>query len=538
MTATVAVVPGEAKSRYPELLNALEEAYPVRFIAQGGKDEARDVEAVVVLEGGRAPERLHVPCLVLESPSQEQRREPFAVEMSRSAQLDRALVGQTLTEHASARPAEIEVAPGHDVLASVAGKPVWSCSVPEGGVFCERACVSPRELADRDYLRDHLTAGNFWSLLPLVQFLKRLTSGHARRAGPHTACLVIDDPNVRFPSYGYVRFAELGRDAREHGYHVSVATIPLDLVFPGGWGLQAFREYSTELSLVVHGSDHLRRELDRSQAAVEADRIIRTAEARVRRFEEKSRFRIERVMCPPHGRCGPAALAALFRWNFDGLAAAEPFPWEGFTDQRDWRLGGWLPAQLAGGGLPVLPRHPLGASLDDLVFRAFLDQPLVVYCHHTDLREGVGAFHPVVERVAELGEVRWGSLGLIARTNALVDVGRGVATVEIYSRDVCISRPGSDSLRIAIPRIFGGDQATQLAVDGSLVDVALDGSGKVIVDVPDRPGEDELRIRLDLPSHPTEMRTNGRLPRPWALARRAMTEGRDRALPRVYRRRV
>jgi hypothetical protein len=390
------------------------------------------------------------------------------------------------------------------------------------------------ELGDHDFLRDHMTAGRFWSLLPLAHFLKRLTVNPVRRRRPNAACLVIDDPNVRFASYGYVQFSLLGRDAREHGYHVAVATIPLDLALPGRRGLQAFREHSKELSLVVHGSDHLRRELERCRGTFEADRIIRTAEARVRRFEERAGFRIERVMCPPHGRCGPAALAALFRWNYEALAAAHAFPWDGFADQRDWLLAGWLPAQLAGGGLPVLPRHPLGASLDDLVFRAFLDQPLIVYCHHTDLREGFGSIHSAVARVAELGEVRWTSLRSIARTNALIDSDGAVTTVEVYSRDLRIRCPETDSFRIVAPRIFGGGEATRLEVDGRPVDVELDGSRPSFVAVPDRPCGDELRIRF---ASRSPLPTVGMRdwPGAWPLVRRAMTEARDRALPRVFR---
>ncbi len=535
MTISIAIVPGEAMSQYPRLLSALEEAYPVRFVGVAGDRGAEQMGAVVVLPGGRAPEHLMVPCLVLEASREARDVHPYRVEMSRSVQLDRALIGQELIEHASPRPAGIEVGPGHDVLASVAGKAVWSCGTTEHGVLREHACASLTELADHDYLRDHLTAGRFWSLLPLAHFLKRLTVDPVRRRQPHAACLVIDDPNVRFPSYGYVDFSLLGRDAREHGYHVSVATIPLDLVLPGRRGLQAFREHSKELSLTVHGSDHLHHELQRCRGTPEADRIIRTAEARVRRFEARAGFRIERVMCPPHGRCGPDALAALFRWNYDGLAAAYPFPWDGFRDQQAWRLGGWLPAQLACGGLPVLPRHPLGASLDDLVFRAFLHQPLIVYCHHTDFRDGLGSVHSAAARVAELGEVSWMSLEAIARANAVISVDGAVTTVMTFSRDLRILRPEADSLRIAIPRIFGGGQATRVEVDGRRLDAEFDASREGFVAVPDRSGG-ELRVRLEARSSPATVDLPDQRPKAWPLARRAMTEARDRAMPHVRRR--
>ena len=65
------------------------------------------------------------------------------------------------------------------------------------------------------------------------------------------------------------------------------------------------------------------------------------------RFERRAGVRIDRVMCPPHGGCSAETLAALYRCGFRCLAASRPFPWDGFADQRSWRLGGWLPAQLA-----------------------------------------------------------------------------------------------------------------------------------------------------------------------------------------------
>jgi hypothetical protein len=532
VTISVAIVPGEATSRYPRLLTALEEAYPVRFGAGAGDRGAEQMDALVVLPGGHAPERPTVPCLVLEASHPDARADPYRVEMSRSLRLDRALSGQELIDRASRQPVGIEVSPGHEVLASVAGKPVWTCRIADGGALREHACASLTELADRDYLRDHLTAGRFWSLLPFAHFLKRLTQDPVRLPQRNVACLVIDDPNVRFPSYGYVQFSQLGRDAREHGYHVSVATIPLDLVLPGRRGLQAFREHSRELSLVVHGNDHVHHELQRGRGPLEADRTIGTAEERVRRFEAQTGFRIERVMCPPHGRCGPEVLAALFRWNYEGLAAAHPFPWDGFRDQRDWRLGGWLPAQLACGGLPVLPRHPLGASLDDLVFRAFLRQPLIVYGHHTDFREGLGSVHSAVARVAELGEASWMSLEAIARTNAVVSVDGDVATVATFSRDLRIPRPTAESLRIAIPRIFGGEEGTRIEVDDRALDVELDDSREAFVAGPDRSGG-ELRVRLEARDSPAT--ATHRRPGAWPLARRAMTETRDRAMPHVRR---
>jgi hypothetical protein len=250
-------------------------------------------------------------------------------------------------------------------------------------------------------------------------------------------------------------------------------------------------------------------------------------------FEARAAIRVERVMCPPHGGCGPETLAALFRWGFFGLAASRPFPWDGFADHRRWRLGRWLPAQLAGGGLPVLPRYSLSASLDDLVFRALLGQPLILSCHQTDLRDGIAPLRAAAARVAELGDVRWMSLASIARANATCHVSGGVATVRPYSRDVRVRRPPTEALRIAIPRIFGAGESVRVVVDGTTHNLQTRPDGAASVTIANVPVGDELRIRIDAPGPVAHATIRHWRPSAWPLARRAMTEARDRVLPRV-----
>ena len=402
----------------------------MRFAAADGAGTAAASGAIAFPGGGR-PQAASVPCLVLEGPGAAPAPgAAFTVELSRCAELDRPLHGQHLVERDRAAPPALQIPAGGRALALAGGRPIWTQS--GAGDDCQTASAVPGELAGDEFLRDHLTAGRFWSLLPLVQFVRRIALRGAEPARPIRACFVIDDPNVRLPSYGYVRFPELARDARECGYHVAMATIPLDLLLPGRGAVPVFRESPRQLSLAVHGNDHVHRELERERGPAAAERMIRVAAARVARFEARAGVRIDRVMCPPHGGCSAETLTALHRCGFLGLAASRPFPWDTFADQRSWRLGGWLPAQLAGGGIPVLSRYHLGRSLDDLVFRAWLGQPLIVYCHHTDLRDGLGPLRAATARAAALGEVRFGPLAVIARGNAACRVRDGVAAWTLY----------------------------------------------------------------------------------------------------------
>jgi len=529
---TLALVPAPVRQRLAELFRALEEAYFVRFV-DARPDEIDSCAGVIVFPGGQPPERLSVPCLVLEALAGERERDAgFVVEMSRCAGLHRALRGQNLKESGRSVPASVPADRGGQVLAVANGAPIWWRR--DDGTHREIASALPRELGRHEFLRDQLTAGRFWSLLPLVHFVRRIALGGAEQSEPHRACFIIDDPNVRFSSYGHVRFRELARDARDRGYHVAVATIPLDLLLPMRGAAGIFREFPSELSLVVHGNDHVHRELERRRSAAAAERMIMSAAARVARFESRAGIRIDRVMCPPHGGCSERTMEALFRCGFLGLAAARPFPWEEFSDHVAWRLGGWLPAQLAGGGLPVLPRYPLEQSLDDLVLRAFLGQPLIVYCHHGDLRHGLAPLHAAATRVAELGDVHWMSLASIARASATCRMKDGVATVTPYSRDLRIRRPAARAIEIEIPRTFGARDVLRVSVDGMPHDVRLraDGAGTVVVANPET--REVLRIRIDATGDVAPATLRDWRPRAWPVARRAITEARDRTLPLVH----
>jgi hypothetical protein len=521
----VAVIPDAARAGHRRLLAALQQAYPVRFV---GDDELAAAAAVIVFPGGRLPERLAVPSLVLEG-EPAAGASPFQVRMHEHEGLARPLRGQRLVERTAPQPRPLAPAAGQEVLAEVGDAPAW-LRRDDGGIARETAATAPAALEHGDLLRDHLTAGRFWSLLPIAHFLQGISG--ERGQPPLRACFVIDDPNIRWASYGSIRYRELAEDAREHGYHVAVATIPLDLTLPGHRAAAVFREHPRELSLAVHGNDHLRLELERAGSERDADRLVATAIARVARFEHRAGLRIERVMCPPHGGCSRATLRSLFAHGFLALAASRPFPWNGFAEQDQWPAAGWLPAQLTG-GLPVLPRYSLANDLDDLVFRALLGGPLIIYCHQADLRQGLDPFREAAARAARLGDVEWTSLAVIARRNVSVHESGELATVTLYSRDARVRRPRASRLRIEVPRIYDPGQAPTLWVDGLAHDVdPLPGAVGVVTIANDH-GDEGLRVQLLAAEGAATADLPARRPGAWPLARRAMTECRDRWKPKL-----
>ena len=277
----------------------------------------------------------------------------------------------------------------------------------------------------------------------------------------------------------------------------------------------------------MHGNDHVRLELERARSERDADRLVATALARVERFERRAGLRIDRVMCPPHGGCSPATLRSLFAHGFLGLAASRPFPWDGFGEHDQWPAAGWLPGQLAG-GLPVLPRYSLANDLDDLVFRALLGGPLIIYCHQADLRQGLDPFREAAARTARLGDVEWTSLAEIARRNVAVHDSDELATITLYSRDARLPRPRAPRLRIEIPRIYEPGQAPALSVDGIARDVEPLPDGRGVATIANDQGGELLQVRLKAPDGAARPDMAAARPGAWPLTRRAMTESRDR----------
>jgi hypothetical protein len=193
-------------------------------------------------------------------------------------------------------------------------------------------------------------------------------------------------------------------------------------------------------------------------------------------------------------------------------------------------MAGWFPAEMAS-GLPILPRYPLSRTREDLVFRALLGQPLILYGHHWDLAEGLETFAQVANDVNRLGDVRWGPLDTIAKCNYSARRAGKVLVVQMYSRraivevpenisSLVIKTPGTYGERLWQHLVYGTNQAPMQRVDAGWVSDVLQVAGGV---------------RLELHYVSKHILDPDRLPRPpargWPILRRLLVEGRDRAYP-------
>jgi hypothetical protein len=516
------------------LLGAIESTIPVRFVRLGRIDPA-SLAGVLALD----PQATHtaprgLPTLTLAaSPaapaSAASSGAPTRVCFGEDPQLARPLRGRAIGERSL--PAELPTPPGEHprVLADVTGRPVWM-SFQSFGVPCFASAYPLAQLGEAETLREHFEPGCFMGLLPLVHFIGAVLGAESWALPPPRAAFVVDDPNLHSLSYGFLRYRELPSHASRHGYHLALATVPLD-----GWHVDRraaalIRQNAGSLSLAIHGNDHLAGELGRLTDDRQAEAAIAQAMRRVHCQERRAGLRIDRVMVPPHSACSQASLRAMFRLGLDGVCINRPYPWrDGMPGPMP--LAGWHPAELVAGGTAVRPRRRLDEDREELIFRALLGQPLVLYGHHADFAAGLQALEQAAAEVHALAGAHWGSLRQVAEAGCSTRRLGERMLVRVHARKSSVKVPaGVRSVEVQIPAPYGGPAWHRLAHQCGVAEVDFKDGWGLTAPIPCEQG-----ARLDLMLMPDAPLSPAAIPaartRAWPLMRRLATETRDRALP-------
>lgn len=531
------------------MLAALERAFPVRFehieagipdgldgvLMLGSRSQARSVSRLpkLILPVDPTPHGSSVSLAPKVGAQQTARGEDppghsATVVLSQHPSLAEPLRGRAI--HEQALPSGLWPIEDRGVtLASLAGRPVWWRLV-EGAETTEVSAFPLAYLDSGEALREHLRGGRFMGLLPMVSFLLRLLGEDGWRLPPLRACFVVDDPNLHWTSYGFLDYAELIEHATQHGYHLDFATVPLD-----GWlvrrkAASLLAENRSVISLSVHGNDHVARELARRSTDAEAEATIAQGLRRIAALERRSGVQVERVLVPPHGACSEAVLRATFRLGCEAACISRPYPW---LDEQPapTPLAGWHPADLVAGGLPVLPRHPLSASREDLALRALLGQPLILYGHHGDFANGLDLLAQAAGEINSLGDVQWGPLAWIARGNYSTRRLEETLLVKMHSRRMAVEIPlGVNELRVIAEEPVGGAAGHRLTHAGGDIGIAFEhGIGVSEPLAVEGTTHIELTLGADRPLDPAAVGSPAL--HPWPLLRRALVETRDRLQP-------
>ena len=551
----IAVHPAQAVVARRRLFATLEGLFAVRFVPWAEAQADAVPRALIAWTGDgapgaapdgpdgtlAAPHGLPLPdrrFLIPLSPDVAGAPAAAQVRFSGEAPLDRRLWDQTFIESRCPDGPGIETCPGDYVMASAGGRALWARR-REGGAEIDLVAATPPEPDENETLWAWLSRDRFLAALPLIHFLREALAPEAWTAPPLRANLVIDDPNLRFARYGYLRYDRLLEHARAHNHHVTLATVPLDLWSAHGPTARMFRENRDRLSLTLHGVHHTTHEMGRVLTVANAMACLSDGLRRVERFEQRWQVPVSRVMTVPHGRVSAPLLRAMARLEIEAICiSGKPHPCSKTLPACDL-MAGLDVAELPACGVPVFLRDSMVACCasgdpafrQDQVLKAFLNQPIVFNAHHQDFRRGLDDLAELADFVNRLGDVRWMALDDIARGNYRTRLEGGRLRVRLFSRRVRLTVPeGADVIEVAMGPTCPASEPLTLRCPRWREKPALLEPGQTVT-FPALPAGEELDIALspldavDVKSIPPAGAT------PWALFRRLLCESRDQLSP-------
>jgi hypothetical protein len=394
--------------------------------------------------------------------------------------------------------------------------------------------LQPPELNDGEPLFMHFCGPRMACLLPLVLFVRSLAEGQGWEPPPLQATFMIDDPNLHSTSYGFIDYGEMVRRATAGNYHVSVATIPLDAWFVHPPASAIFKKNSGRISLLYHGNDHLSKELARSQSAEAMQRLLGQAVCRIASMEARTGLEVARVMAPPHGACSETALSEMARLGFEAVCVSRG-SLRYHNDGAAWtRMIGMRPCDVVA-GLPVIPRFGLSKVYrNDILIAALLHQPIVPMTHHQAVADGYDLLNEMASFVNSLGEVTWRDMKAISRSLYSHRQDEGTLCVRMLSKRISVRVP-SGTTEIHVERPWLENPAQEALSWRTLAD---DQRWKI----PSRPETIAVQsgMTIELASGaaagaPPSQTHSAEARRLAPVARRLLTEARDRALPSIHR---
>lgn len=416
------------------------------------------------------------------------------------------------------------------VLATKGGAAIWAMKEcgKENHYFVTNSIP---ELSENEPLFELFHGKYFWDLLPLWLFLHSLTNDPRWEPPPLQASFQFDDPNLHWRTYGFIDFEKLAKHAREKHYHVSFATIPLDNWFFHSPTAALFKKKDKQLSLLVHGNDHIANELYRPCNDKERNQILRHALFRTKKLELRSGVEVSKVMAPPHGKCGANFIKEMAQVGFEAACIPTGALRRFNGAVKRFETIGMRPSEIIE-GLPVVSRFPISKRCHKRILIAtLLHQPIIPVGHHYDLADGLEILEDLAKFINSMGDVRWASMEQISRSHYARMFDQELLHIRMYTKRIQICVP--EGIRnIKIDRSLHGKHATlewrvfnenaEWIPQQSNEPISVK-SGKYIEITINRIRSSAGNIKID------------RKIRCWPPIRRLLTEARDRLNPLLRR---
>jgi hypothetical protein len=543
----IGVSPPEYFHRHTRLFALLESLFPVD-VRPRPPDSGRFGDANIVLGVERADAlaaaQPDTPCLALlglsESDSRPKHRDCV---FGLLPEVPQALRGRTITEllswHAAA---EFSPTDRDTVLATRDGAPVWAVrNTGNGSSLVEISSVPLPQISDDEYMFEFFGRNESMPLLPLLAFVQRVTDSFGWKPASARACIVFDDANLSGPTYGCLDFARLAEHASRTGYHAAIAMIPLDTGRASPETVAIFRDHPRHLSVLVHGNNHQRYELARDRSTDNRISLLNQARRRSAAFSIRHGLAVAAVMEPPHGAIREEYFDPLTQCGFEAV----------FVTLRQYRrLNPARPGNAAFGmdaaeahasGLAMIPRITADAHWrTDVLLASFLRHPIVVAGHHFDADRDLQWVGDIARFITAVGPHSWLAPSAIARSQFTYVQAGNTMHVRCYARTVEVPLSAATDA-VIVERPWLAENATEplqcSTGGGEIISAGL--SGRVSSPVAAHPGS-MLTITSPLPGGPEMNRENSPNTAYRLRVRRALTETRDRAyprLPRILRRR-
>lgn len=531
----IGVAPRAAYDRHELLFRALEQLYWVRFVPL---DElaARSCRRLIrVGADGLVATSSGSPGLEFVSLGNNSAAATAsgAVRFESDSALSPLLRGRTFRHTTGVRAAPLAANGSDRVLAQLAEQPVWVRRHLGDRVMDLLAFELPQlnagETLARFYQRE-----TFVQLLPLLHWLDEVTADSGWKRPPLRAAFMFDDPNLRWPSYGFINYRQLAAHARTHGYHASMATIPIDNWRVDPRAAALFREHPDQLSLLVHGNNHTHRELAGDYADAVRQGLVAQSLARIGKLERASGVPVARVMAAPHGACNEAMARSLALGGFESACISRGSLIR-HNPEGTWNAAfGLRLAESLGDALPVFPRFALRRDCEfEIVMAAFLGQAIVPVGHHQDVRAGLDVLADIAGIINRLGPVKWCNLERISRSNFLHRIQGRNLSVRMFSRTVEVVVPAEvERIQIELPWLGKASFPEDIVV-ANLNGETLWSGPAAAAEFDASPAAGNRIVIRALPSaiKPPEVHIPSW--KPWATLRRGLAEGRDRLLPLV-----
>lgn len=519
------------------MLDALGELLDVRFEERTFEDAA-GIDAWFLPEADREAHRRITHC---DCPSyaiiRSNQRVPCGgsptIAFSRNTMLPSALAGRRINANEAVNLMALpQLLDNMEVLASKGGAPIWAMQERVGRQHHYVAASIP-ELNEGEALFQYFHGNQFLSLLPLLIFLRALTGDHGWEQPPIQACFMLDDPNLHWRTYGFVDFAEVATHAQTHGYHISFATIPLDAWFVHQPTVSLFRKHHEQLSLLIHGNNHIAQELARPYTDESMSKNLWQALSRIDEFERRHGVEVSKVMVPPHGACSARALSQMAQLGFEA-ACISSGSLRHHNQQAPWlRTLGMKPSDIVE-GLVVFPRFRISMTChNSILLAAILEHPIIPVGHHQDVAEGLQLFEDLSGFINSLGTIHWADMKGISRSHYARRLEGHLLRIRMFTRriEVCIPE-GINQILVERP-------LEQQAESMPLAWRRMRNSSEWKSQLSDEPipvlSGEKIEIASELPAFPLSGAKNISNYPLWPFVRRQLTEARDRLAPVLRR---